>query len=317
MLVVFICISAYLFPFFLIGVFDSFFNKCKDKLSLCYTHMGDFSLAHYMLEQKCKELDAIKAVTRCNAIVGRNGLPYVDDAVHDWGEPFSVYSSPGGRKLHLRYGCCGATHAQHLYTLHTNQLYEEKFCSKCKQSLHPDLLPFLRLYRECKHYLRKENKACNLLKCQIPECQKGLMRILYWKEIRRIKREYQRMLNDKEAMINKVSIYLRKGYLGLRGAKFYRVCYSKHPGTGTSPDAPFIAAVKPFSGKAVTPERKFQILRLGFPGGGYILYEDDTFITAGEECRLLGVDKSEKDAHFVYLSSKSLNLLPPDAKDKI
>lgn len=288
----------------------SFFDKCKAKLTSCYTHMGDFSLAHFALERTCAKLEEIKAIAKYNAIVGRNGLPCVFGAKRDWGEPFSVYTAPGGRKFHLKYGCCGATHVQHLYSLRTNQLEEEKFCSKCNHNLHPNLLPFLRLYHDCKYYLRKENTACNLLKCQIPKCEKGLMRILYRREVKRIKSEYQKMLSDKENMQNKLCIHLRKGYLGLRGAEFYRVCYAKHPRAGTNPNAPFIAALKPVSKENHADGKTYQILRLGFPGGGYILYENDTFITSGKESKLLGVNKEEKDIHYVYLPVDSVNLLP-------
>ena len=303
--------AAFFPPIMLICFIVSFLDKSKARLSTCYTYIGNFSSAHFILVQNRTQLESIKAVTRCNAIVGRNALPYVDGAVHDWGEPFSVYTSPGGRKLHLRYGCCGATHAQHLYALRTNQLYEEKFCSRCNKNLHPDLLPFLRLYHECKYQLRKESTACNLLKRQISECDKGIMRIIHFHEIKRIKSEYQKMLSDKKAMQDELCIHFRKGYLGLRGAEFYRVCHAKHPGTGTNPNAPFIAALRPVPNENPGDGKTYQILRLGFPGGGYILYDEGAYITTGKEIRLLGVNKEGKDSHYVYLPVDSLNLLRP------
>ncbi len=309
---IYLYVFAIFFPgIALYGFVVSFFNKCKDRLSACHAHIGNFSLAHSILEQKCAQLDTIKAVTYCNAIVDRSGLPRDPGAKHHWGEPFSIYTSPGGRKFHLQYGCCGATHVRHLYTLPTDELDEAKFCSKCRKNLHPNLIPFLRLYRECRYYLRKENTACTLLKHQITKCEKGLMRILYRRKLTSIKSDYKDMLSQRETMQDKLRIHFRKGYFALKGAEFYRVCYSKRPGAGTNPNPPFIVALIPVADSHPTDGKTYRILRFGFPGGGYILYGKDITIARGIECELLGISETEKSKHYLYLAKDSYNLLPP------
>lgn len=296
-------------PACLFYIVDSFREK-TEKLSACCTYIDTFSSAHSVLEEKYALLKRMKSIVKEDVVVGRDGLPRLLSPERDWGFPFTVYKTPTGRKLHTLYGCNGAHEARHLYTLKAEELSEENFCSRCRHLLPGKILSFLMLYRECELHLGRMGFACRFLEKSILQCDKGIMRLWRYCKIKKYKKELLHMRTEKDAMQSKLSIMFRKGYLGLEGAEFYRVCFSHTSPAGTNPEAPFIAALRPVPKVGEPVGTSYHILRLGFPKGGFVVYDNNTPLIRGKEHKLLGFEKEEKYAHYVYLAEDSLNLLP-------
>ena len=66
------------------------------------------------------------------AEIGPDGLPKTQGQ-DGWGYWYTYYRSPKGKRIHKKYGCCGATIPVHAWTVRHMPL-----CSKCRKE-YPDM----------------------------------------------------------------------------------------------------------------------------------------------------------------------------------
>lgn len=96
--------------------------------------------------------------------IGADGLPRDKNRNSKWGESFTMYKTPNGKKLHKKYNCSSATTPVHIEWYRSYRDFSDYPCHKCARAYTLPDLSWYEEYRECQKL--EESQKYKESKCQ-------------------------------------------------------------------------------------------------------------------------------------------------------
>ena len=106
--------------------------------------------------------------------IGADGFPKEKDH-RSWGETFTVYKTPRGKRIHTKKGCCSAYIPQNIFKYMRYGDIKSVICSKCGNNYTPPDLSWytsFRKYEDNKKKFKQLNTECLQLREKLTKCHK-------------------------------------------------------------------------------------------------------------------------------------------------